>query len=204
MMKAACLTLALAILGCALAEEDGIVKPPHTTPKPPPLPVCGDAKNCFDCFLEQECVPNPLGGDPLCTPCGWCAHRSNNSWTKDIKGTCVMAPIGAVDFCQFVDPGADRYCPESVCKVGEWDCNCKDNVCPMVEHLIDIFSVEGLWAIIIGVLCIGMCLLGACCYSVLRRVPPERIIVVSLDPVNSGPGPGTGTQGSGAPYARFA
>ena len=33
----------------------------------------GDSDNCFDCFLQQECAENPLGGDPLCLPCGWCA-----------------------------------------------------------------------------------------------------------------------------------
>jgi hypothetical protein len=33
----------------------------------------GDVDNCFDCFQQQQCVSNPFGGDPICTPCGWCA-----------------------------------------------------------------------------------------------------------------------------------
>jgi hypothetical protein len=27
--------------------------------------------------LGQECVANPLGGDPLCTPCGWCTSSND-------------------------------------------------------------------------------------------------------------------------------
>mmetsp|Transcript_25156 Transcript_25156/g.50417 ORF Transcript_25156/g.50417 Transcript_25156/m.50417 type:complete len:202 (-) Transcript_25156:461-1066(-) len=178
-----------------------------SSPSGLPLPKCGDANNCFECFLQEECVDNPLGGDPICTPCGWCASPQNYTWMRDSRGSCVFAPIGAVDFCQMVDPGAERYCPASVCKVGDWSCNCKANVCPMVENLIGIFTVEGLWAIMVSVFSIGMCLLGACCWSVCRRSPPQRIIIVPYDPAVHGSNPvnlNTVTEGDQTQYARMA
>jgi len=205
-MKVLFATICVALLGSHLFCPAEALNRDGPGPNPPPLPTCGDASNCFDCFLQQECVDNPLGGDPVCTPCGWCASKQNNTWMRDERGSCVMAPIGALDFCQIVEPGAERYCPSSVCTVGNWDCNCKANVCPMVENLIGIFTVEGLWAIIITVFSIGMCLLGACCWSVCRGPRPERIIIVNYEPDVHG----SSTEHSHpsetreAPYARMA
>merc|ERR1712216_802518 len=143
------------------------------------LSSCGDVDNCFDCFQQQQCVSNPFGGDPICTPCGWCAtNKTKLSWSADVKGECVMAPVGLLDFCQVVDPGADRYCPESVCKVGDWGCACKDNVCPAVEKLIGLFTLEGLWIILILVMSFGVCLATLCVWCVCRTGPGRQVVIV--------------------------
>jgi len=153
-----------------------------TAGDPKPLPTCGDVNNCFDCFLQQECAANPFGGDPICSPCGWCASNSSKaSWSADVKGECVMAPIGIVDFCQLVDPGADRYCPETVCKVGDWGCACKDNMFPAVEKLIGIFTIEGLYIILFCVMSFGV-FLATMCMRCAFGLGPRRIVVVHQYP----------------------
>ena len=158
------------------------------------LPSCGDVDNCFDCLLQQECTANPFGGDPLCSPCGWCAtNETKRSWAADVRGQCVAAPIGLVDFCQLVDRGADRFCPESVCKVGDWGCACKDNVCPAVERLIGIFTLEGLWIVLLLVMAFGVCLATLCVWCACSRSagPRRQIIIVQqqhvLDEERAGP-----------------
>lgn len=168
----------------ALDQSSGIVS---VDPSPKPLPSCGDVTNCFDCFLQQECTANPLGGDPLCSPCGWCAtNASKVTWSADVKGECVAAPIGIIDFCQLVDPGADRYCPESVCRVGDWGCNCKDNMCPAVEKIIGILTVEGLWIVLICVMSFGVCLATMCFWCVCGG-GPRRVVVVHQYPTQQAP-----------------
>ena len=158
------------------------------------LPSCGDVDNCFDCLLQQECTASPFGGDPLCSPCGWCAtNETKRSWAADVRGQCVAAPIGLVDFCQLVDRGADRFCPESVCKVGDWGCACKDNVCPAVERLIGIFTLEGLWIVLLLVMAFGVCLATLCVWCACSRSagPRRQIIIVQqhhvLDEERAGP-----------------
>jgi len=163
--------------------KQGSIESANADPPPKPLPTCGDVSNCFDCFLQQECAANPLGGDPLCSPCGWCATNvSKTTWAADVKGECVAAPIGIIDFCQLVDPGADRYCPESVCKVGDWGCNCKDNMCPAVEKIMGFLTVEGLYVVLICVMSFGVCLATMCFWCVCGGGPARRIVVVHQYP----------------------
>ncbi|EKX51346.1 hypothetical protein GUITHDRAFT_151046 [Guillardia theta CCMP2712] len=205
------LALALVLFQGAHGKENSV--PVQKGPNGKPLPSCSEATNCFDCFVQQECYPNPLGGDPICSPCGWCSHNHSASWTADVKGTCVIAPVGMFDFCQLVDPGADRYCPESVCKVGDFGCACKDNVCPAIEKLIGLFTLEGIWLILLTTLAIGVCVTTLCIWSICCSRQRRVIIVNYYDPENgraalhdvvNGPAQG-GLQVNGATtaYTRF-
>jgi hypothetical protein len=125
-----------------------------------------------------------------------------------VKGECVVAALSVIDFCQFVDPGADRYCPETVCKVGDWGCACKDNVCPAIEYIIGFFTMEGLIVILVILSLFSVCLAAVCIYSVCRK-QPQKIVVVQYDPAHHGPpGAGSGAQVQGGAiegvYARMA
>jgi len=131
------------------------------------------------------------------------ADHSTSTWTADVKGSCVMAPVGIVDFCQFVDPGADRYCPINVCKVGDFGCQCKDNVCPAVEKIIGLFTIEGLWMIAFGILFVCSSLVGCCILSCCRQAP-QRIIIVPYDLSGNAPVEAQPPVAQPEAYARFA
>jgi len=178
-------------------SDGGDADPP--TPPPKPLPSCSDANNCFDCFLQQECYNNPLG-EPWCEPCGWCASNHSNFWDADVVGECVVAAISVIDFCQIVDPGADRYCPESVCKVGDWGCACKDNVCPAVERLLGVLSLEGLVVLCVILTTFSICLIAVCLFAACRS-QPQKVVVVNFDASH---GATTLPLAAEATYARMA
>ena len=110
---------------------------------------------------------------------------------------CVMAPLGSIDFCKFSDsPTSKRFCPDSVsaelifhglpvsklitvllkvCTAGNSGCACEDNVCPAVEKIVGLLSVEALWALIfLLTLSLGL-LSSACVYMLCCRPAPRQV-----------------------------
>mmetsp|Transcript_11436 Transcript_11436/g.24585 ORF Transcript_11436/g.24585 Transcript_11436/m.24585 type:complete len:108 (-) Transcript_11436:9-332(-) len=95
-----------------------------------------------------------------------------------------MAPLGSIDFCKFSDsPTSKRYCPDSVCTAGESGCACEDNVCPAVERIMGLLSLEALWALLfLLVLTMGL-LASVCVYMLCCRPAPRQVLVVPGYPV---------------------
>jgi hypothetical protein len=108
-----------------------------------------------------------------------------------------MAPLGSIDFCKFSDsPTSKRFCPDSVsaelifhglpvsklitvlfkvCTAGDSGCACEDNVCPAVEKIVGLLSVEALWALIfLLTLSLGL-LSSACVYMLCCRPAPRQV-----------------------------
>ena len=110
-----------------------------------------------------------------------------------------MAPLGSIDFCKFTDSATSRrYCPETVCMAGEAGCACEDNVCPAVEKILGLLSIEALYVLLILLLLVSTLIVSFCCYLVCCRPIPQHVLVV----------PGTYTMGQPVatpehPYTRM-
>mmetsp|Transcript_22405 Transcript_22405/g.55223 ORF Transcript_22405/g.55223 Transcript_22405/m.55223 type:complete len:220 (-) Transcript_22405:273-932(-) len=145
------------------------------------LPKCATAKNCFECFQQQECYTNPFGTDPICSPCGWCSNGTMNgdSIKDDIMGLCAVAPTGIVDFCPWVESANSHlYCPTSVCTVGDFGCSCASNDCPAMDKIIAFLTVELFYACLVLVLLVFGCSVAVCVYIAMRRQSTQHIVVI--------------------------
>mmetsp|Transcript_7506 Transcript_7506/g.14675 ORF Transcript_7506/g.14675 Transcript_7506/m.14675 type:complete len:183 (+) Transcript_7506:36-584(+) len=138
---------------------------------------CTDAKNCFLCFKQQECVEDEEGNQ-TCKPCGWCTDEyDETNWDADTYGECVMASK-AMDLCAIrVSPESDGYCPSSVCEVGEKHCDCIANVCPPIDLVLGLFSLEGFWLLLLFVAMFAMGVMSACMLNHCFRPTPREVIV---------------------------
>ncbi len=84
-----------------------------------------------------------------------------------------------------------RVCARGqVCTAGESGCACEDNVCPAVERIMGLLSLEALWALLfLLVLTLGLlasvCIYMLCCRPAPRQVPAPACAVptrLSLGP----------------------
>jgi hypothetical protein len=77
-----------------------------------------------------------------------------------------------------------------VCEAGTTGCLCEDNVCPAVEKIVGLLSVEALWALLF-LLLLSLGLLGSVCvYMLCCRPTPQQVQTPSplaTIPVQSAP-----------------
>jgi len=100
-------------------------------------------------------------------------------WDADVVGTCVPAHNNTAS-CNF-PPDQEvpkKYCPPLVCRPGEPDCECDEDVCPVVNVLMRLVSLEGFW-LLATLVVLGFVGIVSCCTLVaFGRPPPRQIVLV--------------------------
>uniref|UniRef100_A0A6U4LGX3 PSI domain-containing protein n=2 Tax=Hemiselmis andersenii TaxID=464988 RepID=A0A6U4LGX3_HEMAN len=142
---------------------------------------CTDAKNCFLCFKQQECVEDKEGNQ-LCKPCGWCTDEyDETNWDADTYGDCVVATPDMALCNSRVSAESQGYCPDTVCDKDKKKCACVDNVCPPIDLLLGLFSMEGFWLLVLFIAMFGMGVMSACMLNACFRPAPREVIVYRDD-----------------------